>query len=107
MERYMERVGGFVTHAELQYQFQQGFRVDVASKDYTEARLVQQGDMPIVLLRTHTHLATVVYARAETVTFLTTTVDIECRNCGTLETNVEETAPCGCGEHDWRLLSPP
>lgn len=109
IQRYIERSDSpLVTAADLSYRFEAGLRVEVEGKEYTEARLTQESGTPLVLLRQHTHIATVVYARGETVLFCDESPTLECQNCGMKEPNADGMAPCPeCLDNDWMLIDPP
>jgi len=109
VQRYIQRSNSsLVTKAELSYRFESGFRVEVEDKEYTEARLTQETDIPLVLLRQHTHIATVVYARGETIHFIDESPTLECRNCGMKEPSADLMTTCTeCMSNDWRLIEPP
>ena len=97
-----------VTAAELSYRFSEGYKIDIRGKDYTEARLTQDSGVPIVLLRQHTHLATVVYAREETVVFRDESPSLECKNCGMVEPSTDMMTECvECGVNNWMIIDPP
>ena len=109
VQRYIQRSDSpMVTEAELSYRFQSGLRVEVEGKQYTEARLTQDSGVPLVLLRQHTHVATVVYARGETVVFNNESPTLECQKCGMKEPNADAMAKCSeCTSNDWMLIDPP
>ncbi|GAB3039762.1 hypothetical protein [Natronobiforma cellulositropha] len=109
VQRYIQRSDSvMVTEAELSYRFQSGLCVEVVGKQYTEARLTQDSGVPLVLLRQHTHVATVVYARGETVLFTDESPTLECQHCGMKEPNADAMANCTeCTANNWMLIDPP
>lgn len=108
VQRYIERSNSpMVTAADLSYRFVTGLRVEVEGKDYTEARLTQESGVLLVLLRKHTHVATVVYARGETVLFTDASPTLECRNCRMKEPGADAMTTCTvCRANDWMLIDP-
>lgn len=108
VQRYIQRTDfSMVTAAELSYRFSEGYKIDIRGKDYTEARLTQDSGVPIVLLRQHTHLATVVYAREETIIFRDASPCLECKNCGMVEPSTDMMTECvECGANDWMIIDP-
>ncbi|MBV0924749.1 hypothetical protein KTS45_11115 [Halomicroarcula limicola] len=109
LQRYIQRSDSpMVTAADLSYRFATGLRVEIEGKNYTEARLTQESGIPLVLLRQHSHVATVVYARGETVLFTDASPTLECRKCGMKEPGADGTATCTeCKANDWMLIDPP
>lgn len=107
VKRFLQRTGQCVTQAEIEYRFQDGLRVEVENKVYTEARLTDVSDTLLVLLRKETNITTIVYAREEIVTFSRTHPDVECTNCGAVQTQVNELCPCPeCSAPDVSILRP-
>ena len=109
VQRYIQRSDSqFITAADISHRFATGLQVEINGKSYTEARLTQESGVPLVILRQHTHVATVVYARGETVLFTDASPTLECRNCGMKEPSADGMTPCTeCMANDWMLIDPP
>ncbi|WP_318571176.1 hypothetical protein [Salinigranum marinum] len=106
LQRFIQRTGrGDFFATELAFRFHQGIRVDIKGKRYSEARLIQVAGTTLVLLRCDTHLATVVYARGEEITFRSKRPNLECRRCGVVRRDAPDTRPCACCDtNDWRVV---
>lgn len=102
VQRFLQRTGqAFVTRTDIEYRFREGDRVDVEDKTYTEARLVTVDGTALVLLRKGPTITTVVYARAEEITFLLESPVVECRGCGAVYDDPTDLGTCQhCGARD-------
>ena len=106
VQRYIQRTGcEDVFAAEIASLFERGIRVEVDGKRYTEARWIQAEDEALILLRCDSHVTTVLYARAEEVTFVGERPDLQCRDCGVTPREASNTARCAfCDSREWVVV---
>jgi len=98
--RFMERGDASASQFDVQVAWRRGSPVEVPSKSYSEARYTVTNGAQLLLLRRGTHVATVVCAPQESVTFVGSPPELECscgaRRCGRRLKQCPE-----CGSHSW------
>ncbi len=100
--RFMQRGDGAATRYDVQSAWQAGHPVNVPSKSYQEARYTIVGGTELVLLKQGTHIATVVCAPQEAVSFVGTPPELEC-SCGA-HRRKRHLGKCPvCGGRSWSI----
>ena len=98
--RFMQRGDGAASQFDVQVAWRRGYPVKVPSKSYCEARYTTVRGAQLVLLQQGTHIATVVSAPQESVTFVGSPPELHC-SCGASRCarRLRTCPECGC--HSW------